>query len=1265
MRAMAIPRLDPAGKGIHLLWTWPDVLPLSEGGYNIQRIGSREQRSPQRCESIDARIIQILRARSEYAAPLGPLRLRPGAKFVPITDPSFVTLSAAGTATSGAVSRATQVKQSIAAVLAASPVTAAATSATFDEFIQELNIPTDRVIVTAIAATAILVAMSAGKVVAVVPGSGSPLVMQAAATGIDELHIYTSAVQSFQICVLDPPDPKQDDTVWASAPYIVKGLTLPIHEADPTLATPAAEYAAATSRLIPGETLSAADFGRLVPSLRAATAAAAAGRSGERIVLVRSNTDDPYEEMAFEAQLSALTVHPKARRVLGFGYADRAGLTPGNAYFYRVTGRFRAEDLSDDIYDVHLAPSATSLPQFFTIRGMGVRFQTPVSVVLDPAPPASGTSGVSRRGIRIDTTGFDFSWLSPSFGVWSAIFDLPRAVTDIVLEVAPGHSFQFAGGDMWGLFGPPTGAVPPGPRAALHFAAPITQLRLSGKGTLYALRLPSGSTGLVDVHAYAFATFTAQPLPDPPTVLSVSNLQQPPAVITGPIDESTSVPPRPPLGFELTWLPATTGGVGVWPDDLDAGPPLDAIGYNIEHRPVTLPATFGPWDPVQGDDNFTVGSRDATQPTVRLEPGMDFGQVFPRIRPRDPGDGFTLHLSDVFGVKDPATGAVRPAEPPGSYHQYQIRAVDAVGRVSAGWTLSNEIRLEKHIPPPLPVDPQTGTTPSPSPIDAHNHFSHPPGPTARVIVKGAPGLTAADIALLGAHQNAILLQWGWRQQERDLDPYATEFRVYTQPPPDVVSGNITAVASVAPNWRLTLTVNRNLAADECAGQWIETGGYPFQILHNDAGTSVTITVAAAKANPSATPAAGPVVFGRPVRAEHRRPAAWAPRVAVYPITAAGAYQHVFYDLLTLTPAHPRDSIWVGVSSADSQSYIADELAAGPNAPRPGNESSIAPCAISARYQGQPVFNVPPPIGDVPELVTEEPTGLQILVPLDLVSLLGGALPAGSPIALERCPVEEVINRLRLNAGNITLTNPDGSQQVITFGNPGDQATVVAGLNSSDPQRLANRYVLYIVTHSTHPEAFFQRVSAQTDTVATINDRLPPKPARFLYRVRAADALGHVSDGGAILAIIVRVPSTAPAARPLRRSLHADNTGAHLTVAVSADPDTTRVLLFAVITPPGTAPSDQTGAELLRIPNRRDLYPLNGIRLRLADGSLLAPTTAKGLADMDVVVEGDGTRVVTLSAAGSPKAWAVLWCFALTRDGFASAVCGPLGIGVGA
>ena len=55
----------------------------------------------------------------------------------------------------------------------------------------------------------------------------------------------------------------------------------------------------------------------------------------------------------------------------------------------------------------------------------------------------------------------------------------------------------------------------------------------------------------------------------------------------------------------------------------------------------------------------------------------------PQCRPPSPGAGFALHLSDVFGETDPATGKV--LRPPAAARlpatEYQIGSMDAVGRL--------------------------------------------------------------------------------------------------------------------------------------------------------------------------------------------------------------------------------------------------------------------------------------------------------------------------------------------------------------------------------------------------------------------------------------------------------------------------------------------------------------------------------------------------------------------------------------------------------
>lgn len=1262
LNIFGIPRFNPRAEGIHLLWTPPDILPLSEAGYDIQRREAFRTELARSCETIDTAIIRYLQVNAEYPARLGPLRLVQNPHFESIVDPSLwppITVTEVslpegfGNPQPGVVT--SSVANASASIGHAFAMTAAAD---VDEFIQELDTPSNLVSIAGQARAAIAFGLAGGKVVATTLFASGSISLQLAGPSIDTVVLYTIAVATFTICAECPANPKDEDEQWSSAPYIAKGLTLPIHEADPALAQGTPEYLAAEARLVGVETLAQSDFNTMADPLRAPVANQALGRSGERILLVRASSDQSYEELVFEAQLSALSIDPKMRRVLGFGFADRKDLVLGQSYVYRITGRFRAEDLTDDIYDFHMVPAQTALPTYFTIRDLSVRLQLPTTIMLDPAPSATGLMDASRRGIQVDRTAFNATWDVPDFGVWSLIIDLPRPVTDVVLEVSSSNSFTYAGGDFWAFPAAPATPLPAGSPVALHFANPITELRLAGNGTLFAIRLPSGQTGLVEVHAVtAPILFSPEPLPAPPVIFTIYNLQQPPVTLTGPINESTSVPPRPPLGFRLNWMPWTPGLLPTWPVDLNAGPPLQVSAYQIDHRTVQLPSTYGAWTPVQSGDNITTGSRDLSAPDVQLEPGMDLDQVFPRIRPRASGAGFALHLSDVFGESDPGTNVPRPAQPPGSWHQYRIRSVDPVGRIG-DYLHSNVGQLQLLTPPPLPTGPQ------PPPVsDANGNISGPPGPKARALVADAPGLTPDDVAILGSHQNAIVLEWGWRQEERDQDPYTTEFRVYMTRPPDTIHGTVNSVTAQSPNWVLSLTCQLPLVANECVGQWITTGGYPFLIVQNDAGATPNIVVQQAVANPAATPAIGPVVFGRPLQPQHQRPAGWGNRVAVIPLTSQANYSYVFYDQFTLGPNQPRDSWWVGVSAADNQSYVPDELTSGPNAPRPGNESSIAGCAVTARYIGQPVFSVPPPIGDVPEQVTDEPTGPQVLVPLDLVSLLGGALPTNSPVAIERCSSDDILSQVSVSGGQIVLTNPDGTTQTISFANPGDKANVLAALNSSNPQQLASRYLLYLLVNSSDTTDYFERISGQIDSVAVVNDRLPPRAGRFFYRVRAADAQGHISDGAAILPVVVRVPSTSPAATPVRQALTAGTGSFTIGLSVPPDLNTIQVLIFTTVTPAGAAPAPQPEAQMVRLANRQDLYPQNGLRMQLIDGTLVSPVLVKNLSDADVTTDSSGNQIFEATVPAPSGSWIYIWTCALTIDGFPSATLGPYGMGV--
>src|SRR5207245_698268 len=133
---------------------------------------------------------------------------------------------------------------------------------------------------------------------------------------------------------------------------------------------------------------------------------------------------------------------------------------------------------------------------------------------------------------------------------------------------------------------------------------------------------------------------------------------------------------------------------------------------------------------------------------------------------------------------------------------------------------------------------------------------------------------------------------------------------------------------------------------------------------------------------------GATVFGRPLAPDHQRPSGWQSRVAVVPLATGDTYRYSIYDAVAVDVNSPRQTVWVGVSAADAEPYVPDELQTGG---RPGNESSIASVAVTAVYRGRPTFSMPPPLGDIPEVVTEEPTGRQVGVGLDGAGLLGGAL----------------------------------------------------------------------------------------------------------------------------------------------------------------------------------------------------------------------------------------------------------------------------------
>ena len=356
---------------------------------------------------------------------------------------------------------------------------------------------------------------------------------------------------------------------------------------------------------------------------------------------------------------------------------------------------------------------------------------------------------------------------------------------------------------------------------------------------------------------------------------------------------------RDALGFTVTWRPAPAFALPAWPPDLDASVPLDATVFQIERRVEPT----GDWVPVLDDDNQTLGDRGGAIRELALTPGTDLATVFPDNAVQTSGTDLDLHFVDSFGVVDEPAAGGEAAPEPGSLHRYRVRTIDSVGRPSANWRETAPVRLEKHVPPPVPVR-----------VDA------------RVLVPDAPDLTADERALLGTSDSAVVLRWEWGQDQRDQDPFASEFRVYAAPPMDTVAGTVTAVTLLSSgqvtSYRVELQLDRAIASDIVAGQRLDAG-HPFFIRSHDAGSAIQMVVET-RLRPGGVapvPVTGPVSLALPLTPDRTRPPAWGTRQAVVPIhtdPADTAYEVVLRDLLTVTDAEPVATAWVGVSTADDQ-----------------------------------------------------------------------------------------------------------------------------------------------------------------------------------------------------------------------------------------------------------------------------------------------------------------------------------------------------------
>jgi hypothetical protein len=1059
--------------------------------------------------------------------------------------------------------------------------------------------------------------MRSGKVVAASPAQTAEGQVVLTASAIDRVVVHAQHAEGFFVCALVG---EVRGTDWAPITH----LQLPLREFDPSLTGEDDEWDLARSRLIPGDDLDRVTFVELAAGLRAL-----GGDDGARPI-DRSIRPDPASPETIVGALDPLRlalVDLVVRRALGLAhFDDDPTLQLGQTYQYRVSAAF-PPDATVSRPGFHTVPVGTQVPADFFVGDVRVRLAEPAHVGFVP----TGTAGdliVGRRAIPIGPRQRPY-WLLPGLLDVAVVLELAVPRHEIVLQSADQVGLRFEALDAaGGAVG--SGAVPRGGEALLSFSGAATRIVLRGAARWFGLReVPNPATPVLLASNTGPVVLAEPPPPPPPQSITVTN--------AAPSTPGTPSAPQPrsPLGFNVVWRPAPALEANAWPPDAEATQPLDATRFELQHE-----LSGGGFSAVVGRDGLVFGDR-ASQPRAPFGPGTDLSSRFPEQAEPPVGAVPTFSARDHF-LRDPEIDL--PA--PGTEHRYRIRALDEIGRPSP-WMTSAPVVLEKRFPPPPPVG-----------LPSAAGGTRLAGVRARVLVRDAPDLTDAERAVLDSNSSttAIVLGWAWTAEQRDLDPWAREFRVYTSGAgPGPVTGRVTAVTEIGGGrFDVTLDLDRPVGADVARACFLPAGG-EYRILAHGAGAAVHATVETlvpAEDGSFAAPRVGPTVFPAPLRGAQSRPEAWDERVEVVPITAAVTYEMVLHDRLLPSADVPRTRVWVAVSAADAEPYVDDSR---PGGGRPGNESPLVAVRCEARYHGRPVLDVAPPIGDVPAVTTARAGGAGVEHDLGLLPFLTGTgLGAGERVVVEYLSDGDLLSALRADGTDVVAVPPpaapeDATPIPIPVPNPDDRTAIVAAL-TGEPLDLADRYVVWLAAR--HP--FAEWLAAPLEpAVHRLGDPVrfsfAPGSARYVVRVRRVDAAGHRSAGAATCAVVVRVPVVAPLAPPAFDGARwtATQAGPRVELRTTVpDERTTHLLTW-------TAAIDPRRAQLATVGSRRDL-PGFGVRLRAAAGDTLVPAVEDLVGVVADPLTGARSVTTLVDAGAGPH---FVWFAAVDRDGVPSRLSG--------
>ncbi|MGV3708053.1 MAG: hypothetical protein ACO1Q7_04370 [Gemmatimonas sp.] len=992
------------------------------------------------------------------------------------------------------------------------------------------------------------------------------------------------------------------ESAWNGARVIVKNLQVPFASVNSALSSVSDEQALAKNRAEPDAL--AGEFDEISRYANAALVRPD-GVPAWRVVAEKQEEDSDAWDVSPFGLAIVPTILPAWHRALGFAHIDRAGLSTGASYDYRIVGTVRRRDRDERLYDLHTVPRNYRLPRCF--RWGTATVWTNRSAIVTVVSSAGSKPTTVRKGFKT-----------------RRLVVLPDTPTpSLIVESLPGATFQ-ARGTRFGLpIGEVSGAT--SNRTRIDFGAPVDRIVIEGLDVVMGI-VPKPLDAAMDpdekveISQTIFGVQyvpTAGPLT--PGSITVQNLSDPArTAVRGVLDTNR--------GFEIAWeAPPAIPAVALphFPVDATSAPPTEVARYRLERSWRGLP--FEP----NTKDGIQISGRNAPTPTDSPAWGFDLLKAFPPVDAA-PGSYATL-------VKAIETFEANVLEY-GDDITYRVMSVDATGRESTPQT-SAPTPLRKFVRPPVP-----GTPPATGPVDPD--AVPPSGIQVRLLQHDNPDLSADDRPLV-ANGDVVTLRWGWGPEQRGLDPDVAEFRVYEHDHAlTEIRGRTTGAAtSSGGGWTLPVQFDQPVAANEFGGVVLVLDT-AFRIIGHAAGENVVLSLAANAVNSAVVPGAGEFVINR-TTSQELNSEYWNHRVQTVARTpvAEGSDEIENYEVvlpaewIAVTSALPRQKHAIGVTSADAELYVADRrIGLEPN-PRLGNESTVAAVEVIAKYYGRPVLTIAD-LTDVPKVELPRQGGEEVHGVFRPASFLPPGFAPGSRMLLERIAAESVLARLTVSDAAIQLLSANGTSISWTL-SAADQAAIRA---EDAAGAISDRFLAHAATRLDGLEAASTPLGV-VDPAQPFTDTLPNRPSRWLYRLRAVDIAGRPSSQGQLLPVVVHVPSPARSIAPEVESVSVSGSVATIRVrARGGDGETVYVFTKAGSSFVGAK------ASLATIRNRTDLP--SEARLVVRDDA--------GLRLMPTLVSPDSSGVAVASIPVAAGAISIhVWAVSMTADGVPSRLVGPV------